>query len=149
VSLKTKAEAARENGKRGGRPRGSKSVTTLIKERGRARALKRAETFVELSATRVLTELRRLAMSDIRQLFDEQGNLRPIHTLTADQAACIAAVEVVIKNAKAGDGVTDTIYKIKLWDKPRTLEMLAKHFGLMTERVEHSGGLTIQHEVPE
>lgn len=92
--------------------------------------------------------MRRLALSDVRALFDQQGNLKPLHTLTAEESACIAGVEVVIKNAKAGDGVTDTIHKIKVWDKPKTLEMLAKHFGLLTEKIEHSGGLVIQHEVP-
>lgn len=90
----------------------------------------------DLSAARVLEELRRLAFSDIRTLFDETGNLRPLQELTAEQAACIASVEVVIKNAKAGDGVTDTVHKIKVWDKPRTLEMLAKHFALLTEVVK-------------
>lgn len=89
----------------------------------------------DLTAARVLEELRRLSFADVRTLFDEHGSLRPLHTLTADQAACIAGVEVIIKNAKAGDGVTDTIHKIKLWDKPRSLEMLAKHFALLTERV--------------
>ena len=108
---------------------------------------KRLES-ADISATRVLEEIRRLALSDIRQLFDEDGNLRPLHTLSAEQAACIAGVEVIIKNAKAGDGITDTIHKIKVWDKPKSLEMLAKHFALLTERVEHSGGIVIQHEVP-
>lgn len=96
----------------------------------------------DLTAARVLEEMRRLAFSDVRQLFDEHGNLRPLHTLTAEQAACIAGVEVIIKNAKAGDGQTDTVHKIKIWDKPRTMEMLAKHFGLLMEKIEHSGHVT-------
>lgn len=103
----------------------------------------------DLTAARVLEELRRVAFSDLRTLFDEKGDLRPLHTLTADQAACIAGVEVVIKNAKAGDGVTDTVHKIKIWDKPKALEMLAKHFGLLVEQVKHSGGIVLSHEVPE
>jgi hypothetical protein len=31
-----------------------------------------------------------------------------------------------------------------LWDKPKALEMLAKHFGLLLERVEHSGGIELK-----
>jgi hypothetical protein len=46
---------------------------------------------------------------------------------------------VIIKNAKAGDGQIDEIHKIKLWDKTRALELLAKHFGLVNERLEVSG----------
>ncbi len=89
----------------------------------------------ELSAVRVLEELRRLAFADPRDLFDEQGNLRPVHTLTAEQASAIASMEVVIKNAKAGDGVTDTIHKIKTWDKTKTLDLLARHFALLHDHV--------------
>lgn len=89
----------------------------------------------DLSADRVLEEMRRLAFSDIRDLFDDAGNLRPLKELTADQAAAIASVEVVIKNAKAGDGQTDTVHKIRFWDKTRTLEQLGKHFALLTDHV--------------
>lgn len=103
----------------------------------------------ELTAERVLEEIRRLSFSDLRELFDETGNLRPIHTLTQAQAACIASLEVVKKNLTAGDGQMDTVIKLKVWDKTRSLEMLAKHFALLTEKVEHSGGIKIIHEVGE
>lgn len=103
----------------------------------------------ELSAERVLEEQRRIAFFDIRQLFDTAGNLKPIHTLDAETAAVVASLEVIIKNAAAGDGHTDTVHKLKVWDKPKVLEQLAKHFGLLTDRLEHSGSLTIIHELPE
>jgi hypothetical protein len=48
-------------------------------------------------------------------------------------------LEVIVKNAKGGDGHTDKVHKIKLWDKTRALEALAKHFGLVRERLEVSG----------
>lgn len=103
----------------------------------------------DLTAERVLEEIRRLSFSDLRDLFDEAGNLRPIHTLTKEQSACIASLEVVKKNLTAGDGQMDTVVKLKVWDKTKSLEMLAKHFALLTEQVKHSGGITITHEVPE
>lgn len=96
-----------------------------------------------LSAQRVLEELRRLAFADLGALYDEQGNLKPLHQLTPEQRAPLAGLETVIKNAAAGDGHTDTVLKVKTWDKVRALEQLAKHFGLLTEKVEHSGGLEI------
>lgn len=99
---------------------------------GKARQLDTAE----LSASRVLEELRRLAFADLRRLFDEHGNLKPINQLTADEAACLAGFEVIKKNAEAGDGVIDTIHKVKVLDKTRSLEMLAKHFALLVERVQ-------------
>lgn len=113
-----------------------------------AKQAKRLDS-ANLTAARVLEEIRRLAFSDVRGLFDETGNLRPIKDLTDAQAAAIASIEVVKKNIVAGDGKVDEVYKVKTWDKTRTLEMLAKHFALLTERIEHAGGVTIIHELPE
>ncbi len=87
----------------------------------------------DLTATRVLEELRRLSFSNVQDLFDEVGNLRPIQTLTREQASCIASLEVIKKNAVAGDGLIDTIHKVKVWDKTKSLEMVAKHFKLLTD----------------
>ena len=49
----------------------------------------------------------------------------------------------MIKNGAAGDNHTETVHKIKLWDRPRALELLAKHFKLLTDvvQVEHSEAL--------
>lgn len=98
----------------------------------------------ELSAARVLEEIRRLALSDARSFFDEHGNLKPMKDWTAEQGAQVASFEVVKKNLAAGDGQTDTIHKFKVWDKPKSLEMLAKHFALLTENVHHDGELVIR-----
>jgi phage terminase small subunit len=97
----------------------------------------------ELSAARVLEEMRRLAFVDMRSFFDEHGNLKPIHELAAEHGSVLASFEVIKKNAQAGDGVIDTIHKIKLWDKVRALEGLAKHFGLLIERVQVSGEVSL------
>lgn len=122
-------------------------ATALLKRPKVAEALKnhatRAIAKSELSAERVLNEMRRLAFSDVRQLFDESGNLKPVHTLTDDQAACIAGLEVVKKNVTSGDGKVDNVIKVKVWDKPKVLEMVAKHFSLLTERIEHAGGMVL------
>lgn len=107
---------------------------------GQSKALERAE----LSATRTLEEARRIAFGNAQDFFDTDGNLIPIHKLTREQASSIASVEVVKKNLQAGDGHTDTIHKLKTWDKPRVLEQLMKHFGLLEDRVKHEGNFTIK-----
>lgn len=106
---------------------------------GKAKQLAAAD----LTAARVLEEFRRLAFVDLRGFFDADGNLKPVAELTPEQGSALAGLEVIKKNAEAGDGVIDTVHKFKVWDKTRTLESLAKHFGLLTEKVEHSGGLEI------
>lgn len=45
------------------------------------------------------------------------------------------------KDLAAGDGQTDTICKIRLWDKPKNIELLFKHLGLLVDRVHVTGEL--------
>lgn len=104
-------------------------------ERGTRKQLEKSE----LSASRILEELRRLALVDMREFFDTHGNLKSIKDLTPEQGSCLASVEVVVKNLVAGDGQVDMVHKVKAWDKVRALEMLAKHFKLLVDRVEVTG----------
>jgi len=90
----------------------------------------------ELSAARVLEELRRLAFIDMAEFFDEHGTLRNVHSLSKEARSALAGLEVIIKNAEAGDGHTDTVHKFKTHDKVRALEMLAKHFVLLKEIIQ-------------
>jgi len=90
----------------------------------------------ELSAARVLEELRRLAFCDPGEFFDERGDAKPFSELTPEQRSVIAGFEILKKNAQAGDGHIDTIHKFKMWDKTRALEMLAKHYALLTEVIK-------------
>ena len=48
----------------------------------------------------------------------------------------IQKIEIVKKNVAAGDGHTDTVLKVSVWDKMKALEQLAKHHGLVTQRVD-------------
>ncbi len=112
---------------------------------GKAKQLEKAD----LTAARVLEEYRRLALVDLRSFFDERGNLKSIKDLTPEQGSALASFEVIKKNAEAGDGVIDTVHKFKVWDKTRALESLAKHFGLLIDKQEHSGTLAFRHELGE
>jgi phage terminase small subunit len=94
---------------------------------------------LELTAERVLEELARIAFVDPRRLFTDAGTLRPISELSADDAAAIAQLDVLKQNVTAGDGVMDTVHRIKFVEKIRALELLAKHFALLVDRVQVSG----------
>ena len=56
----------------------------------------------------------------------------------------IAGFEVVIKNAAGGDGHTDTALKIRLTDQAKFVELAMKHLGLLKERVEVEGKMTLE-----
>ena len=83
-----------------------------------------------------------MAFSDVGACFD-QGDLRPLADMSPEVRSTVASLKVVKRNLTTGDGVVDTIHELKLWDKLRALEMLAKHFGLIKERVEHQGSLEV------
>ena len=87
--------------------------------------------------------MRRIAFSALAGWFDATGNLLPIDQMAGDVRATVASVKVIKRNLTTGDGVVDTIHELKLWEKLRGLEMLAKHFGLIKERVEHQGSLEV------
>jgi len=36
----------------------------------------------------------------------------------------------------SGDGHQDTVIKVKLWDKPKSIQMLFKHLGLLRDRID-------------
>lgn len=101
---------------------------------------KRRINKLELSAERVLKEMSRLAFSDVTRLYALEGqSIKALDDLSEDDRAAIAHIETVRRNLAGGDGHTDVIHKIRLWDKPKSLEMLGKHFALLTERVEVKG----------
>ena len=106
----------------------------VSKEIQRATQLREQRT--QITQDRVVKEIARLGFSDLRKLFDANGNLKPLHELDDDTAAALAGVDVVV----TGDGENVLqVKKIKLWDKNSALEKLSKHLQLWTERHEHTG----------
>ena len=81
-----------------------------------------------LTAERVVQELGRLALADVRKLFNEAGELRPLNQLDDDLAAAIAAVDIVTMG-QGQDEAPLYVRKVKLWDKTAALDKLMKHLG--------------------
>ena len=82
----------------------------------------------DVTQARVLQEVARLGLYDVRKLFDADGRPLAITELTDEMAAAIVGVEVVtIGSGEAGLG---EIRKYKLADKNSALEKLMKHLGL-------------------
>lgn len=92
---------------------------------------------------RVLREAGRLAYSDIRELYDEQGKLLPIKSWPDDIARCVKSVEARQGNVDKGDGQMDEIVKVQLWDKTGKLQDLMKHHGQLSENVNLNVTLNI------
>ena len=89
------------------------------------RAAQRRRTRV--SADRVLRELAAVAFSDIGDLFDSDGRPTPVHLLDPEARRAIAALTVT--RVTDASGVTRETFRVRFWDKPRALEVLAGRLG--------------------
>jgi hypothetical protein len=100
----------------------------------RRKAAERLQDLID--PDRLLREAAKLAFSDISQLLGEQGALLPVSQWPKELRGAVAGVKLTKKNPTSGDGVQEDVIEIKLWDKPKAVELLAKHLGLLTERVQ-------------
>jgi hypothetical protein len=90
----------------------------------------------------VLEEVLRIALFDIATLFDQGAHLPPVHDWPLE------ALRGRQRQGGAtpfprGDGLMETVYEVKLWDKLRGLELAAAHLGLLKKKVEHSGEIDL------
>jgi phage terminase small subunit len=80
-----------------------------------------------VSIDRVVRELARIGFASAPDFIDmEEATLNP--DASADDKAAIASIKVKRTFSEDGSSVER---EIKLWDKPKTLETLAKHLGMM------------------
>lgn len=116
------------------------SAEKLLKKPEIKAAIAKAQAKVlevaQITAQRTIDEMGTLAFSNVADYFDAEGNLLPIHQLPRHVTAAIAQFEVIMKNAAGGDGKIDRVLKVKSWDKTRALEMLGKHFKLLSDVVQ-------------
>jgi phage terminase small subunit len=79
----------------------------------------------------LLREVDRIAFSDIAEVFDENGQLKPVHEMSPDARRAIASIEP----SEYGP-------KVKLWSKPDALRLRAQQLGLLIDRRDLRIGVT-------
>ncbi|HQR20042.1 MAG TPA: terminase small subunit [Burkholderiaceae bacterium] len=90
-----------------------------------------------ITRERVLREMAKLAFSDLRQLYNVDGSLKPPHEWSDDAAGAVAGIETVeefAKNAKGQNELIGYVKKVKLWDKGKQVENLLKHLGMAEDK---------------
>jgi len=100
------------------------------------KALERLEDLID--PDRALREAAKLAYSNIQDVLDDDGNVRPIKEWPRELAAAVSSIDMTKKNLTAGDGKQEDVIRIRLWDKPSNLTLLFKHLNLLTERLHLS-----------
>ena len=92
-----------------------------------------------IEAKHVIAELGHLGLSNVQDFYKEDKKkkgdfiLKSIFELTREQAACISEVS---KNGKT--------YKVKLYDKVKSLELLGRRFKLFSDVLPFTGDIVIK-----
>ena len=94
------------------------------------------DVVTELTVKHVLDELAAIAFSDVRDLFDDEGRLRPVGDLEDGPARALAAIDVSREKTRGG-ATAETVVRARQWDKLKALELIAKLRGMLVDKHEH------------
>lgn len=83
-----------------------------------------------INAEHIFTEAARIALSDIRSLFDDSGNLKAVHKLDDDTARAIKKIKVTTKPGTKDHGNPIHVTEIEFWPKMDAIGKLGQHFKL-------------------
>lgn len=115
------------------------SVSTAIEAEKAARSER-----TQIDADWVLRRLDEEATADLADLYDESGNLRPVHEWPLIwRQGLVSGIETLEERIEGE--VVGQIRKVKLSDRIKRIELIGKHVGVQAfkDQVEQSGSVTI------
>jgi len=91
----------------------------------------------------VITEMRRVALSDPATMFDERGRVLPMHKMPEDIRRAMAGMDVTSRSVGGEEGpeVTETTVRPRLWDKSGMLKELTRMLRLAAPDVVQVGNV--------
>ena len=104
----------------------------------------------DLTPERIMRELARIGLHDPRKLYDEKGDLRPVHTLGDDEAAAISSIEsstsrsldaASSENPDDAKTIERVLKKLKVHDKLSALTLAMRHHGMLNDTLKVSGSV--------
>ena len=110
---------------------------------------------IDYSAEAVLREMARIAMFDPKKLFDDNGDLIPVHELDDDTARALASIEIEALYEGFGSDREQVGHtkKVKLWNKENALKTFMQYHGMLINKHEHGGvdgeSLIVQIMLPD
>jgi phage terminase small subunit len=100
-------------------------------------------TRTKATADKVISELYHLICFDPAIIYDENNCLKDIASIPKEARKSIASIEVFEEYQKAENGRGKELIgftkKVKFWDKTKIIELMGKHFRLLTDKTEVSG----------
>ena len=84
----------------------------------------------EISLDRVVQELTKLALFDVRKIYDDNGDLIQPHKLSDEAASVVSSFKSRREVSGSGeDKEVSYVDEYKTYDKTKALEMLMRHLG--------------------
>jgi phage terminase small subunit len=84
----------------------------------------------DITKARVLQEYSRIAFANIKELYTVDGALKNLHDIDEESLSAIASLEIYEERQKSDDPddemLVGIVKKLKLWDKTKALEAIAK-----------------------
>lgn len=118
----------------------------LKRERVRNAVLERlqaAQDVIQVDVENVLYEIRRIAFSDMRKLYHENGELKAPYELDDDTAAAVASIKKKEQYDKDGN-LIGTTWEYRMWDKSNAHDKFMKYYALYAELGSAANPLTIE-----
>jgi len=124
----------------------SKVINWIYEDEGKQKSYEKAlEARGEWVAQRLLAELQKVSFVNVKDLFDDDGSIKDVSDLDDDVAAAIGGIDIQEEvNDKDGNEIVPRTRKIKLIDKLKSIELLGKNLKMFTDKVEHSGGMSLE-----
>lgn len=108
----------------------TKKLSEILPAAPRAETAHEALTLITFDTTteRILQELARVGLSDPGGLFDDAGNLLPIHELPEHLRRAISSVKVTrTRRGKGDDAADETDTEVKFWPKVEALRLMGTY----------------------
>lgn len=100
----------------------------------------------EFTVESILQELRDVALFDIRELYDENNNLKPVNMWPRHTSSAVSSLEVnELFEGHGSERIQIGLTKrIKLFDKLKAIEQLGKTQALFVDRVEETKTIKLE-----
>jgi phage terminase small subunit len=96
---------------------------------------------VDVQADEVLRKIRNWAFTDLSGVIEVRGGrtfISDTTVLTEDQMACISEIK------QTAEGI-----QVKLISREKMIELLGRHMGMFTDKLEHSGEVKVMHAMSD
>jgi phage terminase small subunit len=94
----------------------------------------------------VLSELRAIALADIRSILDESGGVKPASEWPEEIARVIAGIDQFEEFEGRGSARVQVGWtkKIKFWDKLKALELIGKELKMFVDKTDNSHSVKLE-----